>query len=657
MSSTTLPTGSGPAGSGPTGSAGGRMSGAGGAVFGQMQKLGKSLMLPVAVLPVAGILLGVGGAFVGGLQQKASELGYCTVDGARAACTAVGAVGDPVAAQVVARPVFTFLQVLQGSGNPIFEALPLIFAIGVALGLTRNDGVSALAATVGYLVMNGTLGVVATARGITTTTVLGQTTLNTGVFGGIIVGAVAGALFNRFFRISLPPYLGFFAGKRFVPIVTAFASIAIGLAMAFAWPPVGDLIDNGANNLLRTNTPVAVLVYGLVERSLLPFGLHHIWNAPFFFNLNVGGWQDCQGILTCFFKGHSESGVLGGGFLFKMFGLPGAAIAIWRTAKPENRVRIGSIMLSAALTSFLTGITEPLEFSFMFVAPILYVAHVILAGLSFPIMYLLGGRLGYTFSQGAIDFGLFSANGTKPWLVLILGPVYFALYYAVFAGLIRWRNLRTPGREDTAEESEDGEHTSSHHFARQLVLAFGGRSNIKDLDACITRLRVGVHDITCADERKLKALGAAGVLQVGNNLQAIFGTRSENLKTDMEEYLRVAGDDAELGAADVPDVVRSAPAQPQARLRDPEAAHKARDWLGLLGGSVNLIKVEAAAGTRLRVMVRDDETVDVQGLLSCEVDGVVQVSRGVWHLVVGQNADQYAAETTAQVAGVLTPAG
>jgi PTS system glucose-specific IIC component len=652
------PGGSAPGGSAPNGSARGMIAGTGSAAFGLMQKLGKSLMLPVAVLPVAGILLGVGGAFVSGLQQKASELGFCAVDGVKAACTAEGAVGDPIAAQVVSRPVYLFLEVLQGSGNPIFGALPLIFAIGVALGLTRNDGVSALAATVGYLVMNGTLGVIATARGITTTTVLGQTTLNTGVFGGIIVGVVAGALFNRFFRISLPPYLGFFAGKRFVPIVTAFASIGIGLVMAFVWPPVGDLIDNGANSLLRANTPVAVLVYGLIERSLLPFGLHHIWNAPFFFNLNVGGWQDCQGILTCFFKGHSESGVLGGGFLFKMFGLPGAAIAIWRAAKPENRVRVGSIMLSAALTSFLTGITEPLEFSFMFVAPILYVAHVILAGLSFPIMYLLGGRLGYTFSHGAIDFGLFYANGTKPWLVLILGPLYFCLYYAVFTGLIRWRNLRTPGREDTAdEEFEAGEHTSSHHFARQLVLAFGGRSNIKDLDACITRLRVGVHDIARADERKLKALGAAGVLQVGNNLQAIFGTRSENLKTDMEEYLRVAGDDAELGAADVPDVVYSAPAQSQARLRDPEAAPKARNWLGELGGPANVLKAEAAAGTRVRVTVHDDGAVDVQGLRSCEVAGVVQVGSGVWHLIVGQNADQYAAEITAQIAGMLVTAG
>ena len=203
------------------------------------------------------------------------------------------------------------------------------------------------------------------------------------------------------------------------------------------WPPVGDLINNGANGLLRANTPVAVFLYRVVERSLLPFGLHHIWNVPFFYTLDVGGWSDCQGILTCFFKGHSASGVLGGGFLFKMFGLPGAALAIWRTAKPENRVRVGSIMLSAALTSFLTGITEPLEFAFLFVAPVLYVAHAVLAGLSFPIMYLAGARLGYTFSQGAIDFGLFYATSQRPWLVLIPGPLYLLLYFVVIELLRR----------------------------------------------------------------------------------------------------------------------------------------------------------------------------------------------------------------------------
>ncbi len=522
--------------------------------FGFLQKLGKSLMLPVAVLPVAGILLGVGGAFLGNYNQSAIDAGYCTVDGVavagdKLACLAelpAVVVGDPVAAGIVPQPLYVFLKILQGSGDPIFGALGLIFAVGVALGIAKNDGVSALAATVGYLVMNGTMGVVAVARGIPTATVLGLETLDTGVFGGIIIGIIAGYLFNRFYRIKLPPYLGFFAGKRFVPIVTAFAAIALGIGLAFMWPPIGNFIENTANQVISANAPIAVFVYGLVERALLPFGLHHIWNAPFFYTVNIGGWADCNGILTCFFRGHPESGIFGGGFLVKMFGLCGAALAIWRAAKPENRVRIGSIMLAAALTSFLTGITEPLEFSFLFVAPLLYVVHAFLYGSAFTVMYLLGGRLGYTFSQGTIDYLLFYANGIKPWLVLVVGPIYFVLYFVVFAGLIRLLNIKTPGREDEQVDVQDAREDSANRFAQQLVLAFGGRSNIKDLDACITRLRVGVLDISKADQKKLKALGAAGVLIVGDNMQAIFGTRSENLKTDIEEYLKVAGDEAEL---------------------------------------------------------------------------------------------------------------
>ena len=619
--------------------------------FGFLQKIGKSLMLPVAVLPVAGILLGVGGAFINGMRQRAVDAGVCTLDGVTSACDAVGAIGDPVAAGIVARPVFIFLQILQGSGSPIFAALPLIFAIGVALGLSKNDGVAALAATIGYLVMNGTIGVVATARGIETSNVLGQDTLDTSVFGGIVIGAVAAALFNRYYRISLPSYLGFFAGKRFVPIVTAFAAIAIGIVLSFVWPPIGSFINNSANQILQANTPVAVFVYGLVERALLPFGLHHIWNAPFFFTLNVGGWEDCNGILTCFFKGHPESGILGGGFLFKMFGLSGAALAIWRTAKPENRARIGSIMLAGALTAFLTGITEPLEFSFLFVAPLLYGVHAVLAGLSFPIMYLLGGRLGYTFSHGAIDFGLFYANGSKPWLVLIVGPAYFLLYFLVFTGLIKAFNLKTPGREDTEAEPGEAVEDAANRFSQQLVLAFGGRSNITDLDACITRLRVGVVDVGKADQNKLKALGAAGVLLVGNNMQAIFGTRSENLKTDIEEYLKTAGDEAELSDEATREISYEAPpGGSKARLRDPKAPEKARGIIDGLGGHDNVVKVDAVAETRLRVRVKDVDLVDEGVLTDAGISGLVSLGDGMLHLLAGLNADQYAAEMRGQLA-------
>jgi len=623
--------------------------------FGFLQKIGKSLMLPVAVLPVAGILLGVGGAFSGGLEQRAANMGVCVLEGAPSPCTG-GAVGDPVAAGLIARPVFIFLQILEGSGAPIFAALPLIFAIGVALGMAKNDGVAALAATVGYLVMNGTIGVVAQARGIDTATVLGQETIDTSVFGGILIGIVAAYMFNRFFRIQLPPYLGFFAGKRFVPIVTAFAAIALGVVLSFVWPPIGDLINNGANQIVKANTALAVFIYGLVERALIPFGLHHIWNAPFFFTLNVGGWEDCNGILTCFFAGHPESGILGGGFLFKMFGLAGGALAIYRTAKPENRVRTGSIMAAGALTAFLTGITEPLEFSFLFVAPLLYVVHAVLAGLSFPIMYLAGGRLGYTFSHGAIDYGLFYANDIKPWLVLVIGPIYFVVYYLVFTFLIRAFKLRTPGREEAEAEAGEAMEDAANRFSQQLVLAFGGRSNITDLDACITRLRVGVNDINKADQNKLKALGAAGVLLVGNNMQAIFGTRSDNLKTDMEEYLKTAGDDAELTDEAASEISYQPTGGPTVRLRDPMAPEKARGIIDGLGGRDNIVKVDAVAETRLRVKVHDTSVVDESVLTEAGVAGLAIVGDGTLHLLAGLNADQYAAELRGQLAAVPAPA-
>jgi PTS system glucose-specific IIC component len=604
--------------------------------FGFMQKLGKSLMLPVSVLPVAGILLGVGGALLNGAKQNHWVL--------------------PDILRII-------LEIMRASGDPIFGALPLIFAIGVALGIAKNDGVSALAATVGYLVMVATMGVIGVERGIIDTaagakpfTILGIATVSTGVFGGIIVGLVAGSLFNRYYRISLPPYLGFFAGKRFVPIVTAFAAIGIGVILSFVWPPIQNVINSFSIWASGGSAPLAVWLYGTVERSLLPFGLHHIWNAPFFYEVGscknaLTGATD-HGWLTCFLDGDQNAGKLGGGFLFKMFGLPGAALAIWQTAKLENRVKVGSIMVSAALTSFLTGITEPLEFSFLFVAPVLYVVHVLMAGAAFPLMYVLGGRLGYTFSHGFIDYVLYFPLAAKPWLVLVLGPVYFALYYVVFRTLILKLNLKTPGREVEVANREDVIADVAHGFTQQLVLAFGGKSNIKDLDACITRLRVGVVDVKKADQRRLKSLGAAGVLLVGNNMQAIFGTRSENLKTDMEEYLKVAGDEAELTEAAVADVAYETK-QIQPKLRDPLAPQKAREYINGVGGPENIVKVESAAETRLRVVVRDHALVNESALKAAGIAGMVSVGGSAVHLIVGLNADQYAAEMRGQLANAL----
>jgi glucose PTS system EIICB or EIICBA component len=608
-----------------------RMKNLGSSAFGFLQKIGKSLMLPVSILPVAGILLGVGGAVLSGTAERGIDL---------------------------VAPLRILLEIMQASGEPIFANMALIFAIGVALGMAKNDGVAALSAVVGFLVMNATMGVVAGEIGAETRVVTGIETLDTGVFGGIIIGLIAGLLFNRFFRISLPPYLGFFAGKRFVPIVTAFAAIALGVALSFIWPPIQNVIDGFSNWASESQPALGVWLYGTVERSLLPFGLHHIWNAPFFFEVGSFTAPDgtvVTGELTRFFAGDPEAGRLAGGFLFKMFGLPGAALAIWQTSKPENRVRTGSIMLSAALTSFLTGITEPLEFTFLFVAPVLYVVHIIMAGLAFPLMYLSGALLGYTFSHGFIDFALFAALGTRPWMVFVWGPVYFAIYYLVFRTLITRLNLKTPGREEETADVESARDDAADTFARQLTLAFGGKSNIADLDACITRLRVGVADVHKADQDRLKALGAAGVVVVGNNVQAIFGPRAENLKTDMEEYLETAGEDAELSEADVPSVSHK-PKGVEPKLRDPLAPEKARDVIAALGGPRNIRKVESAAETRLRVVVADVSPVDDAALTAAGIGGMVEIGDGVLHLLAGLNADQYAAEIRGQLAGSREPA-
>lgn len=307
-----------------------------GRAFAFAQQLGKSLMLPVAILPAAGILLGIGGALLSGAATNGWTL-----------------------------PNFLriFLEVMQASGSPIFDALPLLFAIGVALGMTKNDGVSALAATVGLLVMTTTMGVVGKEMGTVPEddpfVFLGMPTISTGVFGGIVMGIVAGLLFNRFYRIQLPSYLGFFSGKRFVPIVTSFAAIFVGFALSFLWPPIGNLILDFGEWATEAAAPVAVFIYGSVERALLPFGLHHIWNAPFYFEIGTcidpSTGATLHGWSTCFFAGVSDMGKLGGGYLFKMFGLPAAALAIWQSARPDRKVVIGSVMVSAALTSFLTG--------------------------------------------------------------------------------------------------------------------------------------------------------------------------------------------------------------------------------------------------------------------------------------------------------------
>ncbi|MBM9513471.1 PTS glucose transporter subunit IIBC [Desulfogranum marinum] len=585
--------------------------------FAFLQKIGKSLMLPVAILPAAGILLGVGSAEFSIFPEIVNSM-------------------------------------MAAAGGAIFGNLALLFAIGVALGLTKNDGVSALSAAVGYAVMVATMGVAAGLLGLETRSVLGMDSIDTGVFGGILVGGLAAFLFNKYYRISLPSYLGFFAGKRFVPIATSFAAILLGVVLSFIWPPVQHGIDAFSEFASTGNTTLAVGIYGFVERLLIPFGLHHIWNVPFFFELGSFTTPDgevVRGVLNRFFAGDRQAGILAGGFVFKMFGLPAAALAIYHTAKSENKVKTGSIMLSAALTSFLTGITEPLEFAFMFLAPLLYLFHAVLVSVAFVVTYLLDVRMGYSFSHGLIDYLLFYAINIKPWMILILGPIFGGIYYVVFRLAITMLDLKTPGREDAEADADEARNVAADTMAKQLVLAFGGKSNIVSLDACITRLRVEVNDITKSNPDKLKALGAAGVVTVGTGLQAIFGTRSENLMTDMLLYLETAGDDAELTDQEMPSEISYKEDAVRPKLRDQNAPQKVAEWLSALGGVENVGMVEACAQTRLRIRIKDFTKVNQQALLQKGVEAIVPIDDTLVHLLTGLNADQYAAEMGAQVAG------
>ncbi|NKE08134.1 glucose-specific PTS transporter subunit IIBC [Mesobacillus selenatarsenatis] len=498
--------------------------------FGVLQKVGKALMLPVALLPAAGILLALGAALRNpALLELAPFLDNSGV--------------DMVAA------------VMQKAGDVVFGNLPLLFAVGVAVGLAGGEGVAGLAAIIGYLIMNVTMGTVLQitpedVNGLNYQNILGIPTLQTGVFGGIIVGIIAAALYNKFFEIELPSYLGFFAGKRFVPIITAGTAILLGLAMLVIWPPIQNGLNAFSQNMVHANLTLSAFIFGVVERSLIPFGLHHIFYSPFWYEFGqyttLAG-DVVRGDQRIFMAqiGDNVQDLTAGTFMtgkfpFMMFGLPAAALAIYQEARPERKAVVGGLMVSAALTSFLTGITEPLEFSFLFVAPVLFGVHAIFAGLSFMTMHLLNVKIGMTFSGGLIDYILFGLINpqTNAWIVIPVGLVFAVIYYFGFRFAIRKFNLMTPGREEVEEEEVEGSAKGqTSDLPYEVLEAMGGKENIAHLDACITRLRVSVNDIKDVDKDRLKKLGAAGVLEVGNNIQAIFGPRSETIKGQMRDIM------------------------------------------------------------------------------------------------------------------------
>jgi PTS system D-glucosamine-specific IIC component len=502
--------------------------------FGVLQRVGKALMLPVAILPAAGLLLAFGNAFKNpALLEKLPAL-------------------NAEWFQLVAT-------VMEKSGDIVFANLSLLFAVGVAVGLAGGEGVAGLAAIIGYLIMNVTMSVIKGLQDFTPAQikedpshamVLGIPTLQTGVFGGIIVGILASYLYKKYYKIELPSYLGFFAGKRFVPIITAVSALGLGIVMTFTWPFVQDGLNAFSKSMIDANPTLAAFIFGVIERSLIPFGLHHIFYSPFWFEFgqytNQAG-DIIRGDQKIFFAQLKDNVELTAGtfmtgkFPFMMFGLPAAALAMYHEARPEQKKIVAGILGSAALTSFLTGITEPIEFSFLFVAPVLFGIHAIFAGLSFMIMQILNVKIGMTFSGGIIDYLLFGVlpNRTDWWLVIPVGLVLAVIYYFGFRFAIRKFNLKTPGREIVDDEVETNVGPSNKDsLAANILEALGGESNIANLDACITRLRVSVNDSKEVDKNRLKKLGASGVLEMGNNIQAIFGTRSDTIKSEIQDIIK-----------------------------------------------------------------------------------------------------------------------
>ncbi|GGH19140.1 N-acetylglucosamine-specific PTS transporter subunit IIBC [Paenibacillus segetis] len=480
-----------------------------------LQKIGKSLMLPVATLPAAAILMRFGNI------NYITEFHF----------------GDSVGG-FLNTYVAPFLN---AGGGTIFDNLPLIFAVGVAIGLA-GDAVAALSAVIGYMIL---LKLLAIVPGIFPSIMQSaDTKLNMGVLGGILVGCIAAALYKKYHKIKLPDWLGFFGGKRFVPMVTAFTMVVVGLICGLIWGPVQNVLDTFGNWVVSLGG-IGSAVHIIANRLLVPFGLHHIINSIVWFQIgdftNAAG-EVVHGDLTRFFAGDSSAGMFMTGFFpVMMFGLPAAAFAIIHTAKPERRKAVGSIFMGAALASFLTGITEPLEFAFMFVAPVLYGVHIVLSGISAFVTYAFGMKLGFGFSAGLIDYGLGWGLSSKPLLLIPIGLVTAVLYYVIFRFLIVKLNLKTPGREDDFEEevAESGSGAvNSDGRAAQILTQLGGPSNINSVDACITRLRLIVKDEKAVNDAGLKKLGAAGVMRLGKGaVQVVFGPQSESIKDEINLML------------------------------------------------------------------------------------------------------------------------
>ena len=519
-----------------------------GALFGVLQRVGRSFMLPIALLPIAGLLLGIGASFTNPTTIEAYNLG--------------GILGEGTILNFI-------LTVMSETGNIIFANLPLIFALGVALGMAENEKATAcLSAAIAFFVMHQTISTLLRLTGRlegdihegTIANVVGITSLEMGVFGGIITGIGVAWLHNRFYKIQLPAVLSFFGGVRFVPIISTLAYIIVGAIMFFVWPIIQNAIFSLGEFVLRSGY-FGTFIYGVIERALIPFGLHHVFYLPFW-QTGLGGSLVIDGRLVAgaqniFFAELASSSTevfsvsatrfMSGKFPLMIFGLPGAALAMYTSALPRKKKVAGGLLLSAALTAMLTGITEPIEFTFLFVAPVLYVIHSVLAGLSYMLMHLLNVGVGMTFSGGIIDltlFGILQGNAKTNWLnVVWVGIGYFIVYYFVFRFLIRKFNFMTPGREEDGETKlytradYNNKQAEKESMSERIVTALGGKENIRNVDSCATRLRVTVENPELVNPEALKATGASGVIAKGVGIQVVYGPRVTVIKSEVDEYL------------------------------------------------------------------------------------------------------------------------
>lgn len=460
-----------------------------------LQQLGRALMTPVAVLPAAGLLLRFGD----------SDL--------------------------------LNMPIIRDAGGTIFDNLPLIFAVGVAIGLAGGEGVAGLAAVIGYLILTATLDNMGSLLGVKPPYEGAEHLIDMGVFGGIVTGLLSAYLYKRFSTIELHPVLGFFSGKRFVPIITSLGSLLTGVIFSFIWPFIQNAISLTSNFI--ADSSIGLFLYGFIYKLCIPFGLHHIFYTPFFFMMgeytNPETGKVVNGDLTRFFAGDPTAGrFMMGDFPYMIFCLPAAALAMIQAARPEKRKLVAGILISAALTSFLTGITEPVEFSFLFVAPVLYLVSAALSGIMFVVLDFFHVKHGYTFSGGVIDYILNYGLSTNAWVIIPVGIVFGLIYYFLFRYAIKKWDLKTPGREADEKMKEEASKLTDGQLPAKILKALGGKENIAHLDACITRLRVTVNSSVHVQKNQLKALGAVGVMEIGNNFQVIFGTKSESLKDDIK---------------------------------------------------------------------------------------------------------------------------